>query len=912
MTRSRPLPLPGRVAALLLSLTCISSMRNAHAQGPESGGARPPVPEQADRESLDVSKLSKLPKQTKFVEADYPPAATEQNIEGEVTLLLDISDKGLVESVTVVEANPPGLGFEEAATLAAQDLEFEPAEIDGQPIAIQLSYKYRFTLKPKAEAPPVEAPAPEGEPASAPPTAPEVDKVANFTGTLLERGTRTPLPGVLVTVFRDDVDPPVGYEATTDEQGTFTFYNLPDGPWKVLIEAPGYYPFRTTEDIAPGEAVKVTYYEEKASYNPYDVTVTSSRPRKEVSRTVISAKEIDKVPGTAGDPLAIVQNFAGVARPAPFSGQIIVRGSAPEDSRVFVDGVEVPIIYHFGGLRSVLPIGMLEGIDFYPGNFAPQYGRATGGVIDVRTKRTTPKRVNGYADVSILDTGLYLEVPLGSKGSIAVAGRRSYIDLIINAAVPEDASVSVVAAPRYYDYQVLGNYRPTNAHDLRFFLFGSDDQLRLLFTNPADFDTQVTDNNLRFSTTFYRSSTSWRYVPSPSFSNTLRVSQGRNWLNFGIGQLVFDLNVYVSQIRDTVEQKLSDRISLRYGADFLFSRATGFIRLPLPPKEGEPPSNFDLDDTRTADFRNNDFYEPALFAEAEVRVTDNLLVLPGVRGDYFSQTSDSLIFQPRATVRWGITDTVTIKGGAGLFAQPPQPDETSIEFGNPDLKAEKAAHYSLGAEYKPLPHLTFDVTGFYKDLYSLVSATDAFTGEGDARRPLVYDNKGEGSVYGLETVIRHEFTNNFSGWLAYTLSRAERKDSGFDESRLFDFDQPHILTIIGSYLLPRNWQIGSRFRLVSGNPRTPVVGAVYNASTDRYDPRFGPINSARNGAFHQLDVRIDKRWIYDRWMLNVYLDVQNTYNRANPEGQEYNYNYRRARAQQGLPLLTIVGIRAEF
>ena len=105
--------------------------------------------------------------------------------------------------------------------------------------------------------------------------------------------------------------------------------------------------------------------------------------------------------------------------------------------------------------------------------------------------------------------------------------------------------------------------------------------------------------------------------------------------------------------------------------------------------------------------------------------------------------------------------------------------------------------------------------------------------------------------------------------------------------------------MVGSYLLPRNWQLGARFRLVSGNPDTPVAGAVYNASTDRYDPTYGAVNSARDGAFHQLDLRVDKRWVYQRWMLNVYLDIQNVYNRANPEGVQYNFNFRAIQAPAG-------------
>jgi outer membrane receptor for monomeric catechols len=219
----------------------------------------------------------------------------------------------------------------------------------------------------------------------------------------------------------------------------------------------------------------------------------------------------------------------------------------------------------------------------------------------------------------------------------------------------------------------------------------------------------------------------------------------------------------------------------------------------------------------------------------------------------------------------------------------------------------------LGTEYKPRPWITLDATGFYKAISNLVSRTDAKVVDANGTtRPLTYDNNGRGRVFGLELVARHEFTGKFSGWLAYTLSRSTRRDSGATEDRLFDYDQTHILAVLGSYLLPRNWQIGARFRLVSGNPITPVVGAVYNASNDRYDATYGKVNSSRLPMFHQLDVRVDKRWIYQRWILNLYLDIQNIYNRANVEDFDYNFNYSKSSPQQGLPILTILGLKAEF
>jgi len=911
------------IAAVLLS-------RPQRAEAQSTDGLNVPRPEEPPTgNQIDAQKLTKVPKQTKFVEADYPAAAKEQGITAEVVLLLDINAEGKVDAVGVAEpATPPGLGFDEAAVLAAQQFEFEPAEMNGKKLAVQLNYRYRFTLTAKPAAP-TDASAPTTADASTPaprspdggtdaeaapvasPRAPvKPPATVNFTGRLRERGTRLPMQGVLVTVFRDDGEKPVGFEAASDATGTFQFFDLSPGDWKVSIEAPGFYPYRTTETIGAAERVTVTYYVERGSYNPYDVTVTATRPRKEVSRVVLTAQEIDKIPGAAGDPLAVVQNFAGVAR-TPIAGQIIIRGSAPQDSRVFVDGAEVPLIYHFGGLRSVIPVGLLDSIAFYPGNFSPMYGRATGGIIDVQIKKLQPKKIGGYADVNVFDSGIFLEVPVTQKLAFSISARRSYIDYILNAAVPSDANVNLVTAPRYYDYQLLVNWRPAPAHDLRALFFGSDDRLELLFKNPANFSPDATSNVFSASTRFYRSLWTYRFVPTERIENTFRISQGRNWISFRAGQFIFDLDTYTSQIRDSLRTKLADSFTLQSGFDGLFTKTDINVDLPRPPKEGEPPGMPDLSMTIRTQTKGQILLSPAGFLEGEWKPIPGLLVLPGLRLDYFQRIHQTVL-QPRLTARLGVTERTTLKAGAGLFVQEPTFDETNADFGNPNLKAERATHLSAGVEFKPRPWITLDATGFYKSIFDLVSRTSAVVTENGITRPLVYDNNGTGTVYGLELMLRHEFANNFTGWLAYTLSRATRRDSGSTADRLFDFDQTHILTLIGTYVLPRNWQVGGRFRLVTGSPVTPVATAVFNASTDQYDPTYGPVNSSRLPMFNQLDVRIDKRWINQGWIFNLYLDVQNIYNRQNVEGINYNYNFTKTSTQQGLPILTILGLRAEF
>jgi hypothetical protein len=142
--------------------------------------------------------------------------------------------------------------------------------------------------------------------------------------------------------------------------------------------------------------------------------------------------------------------------------------------------------------------------------------------------------------------------------------------------------------------------------------------------------------------------------------------------------------------------------------------------------------------------------------------------------------------------------------------------------------------------------------------------------------------------------------------------RSERRDTPTSPERLFDFDQTHILTLAVHVNLPRGWEAGARFRYVSGNPYTPRIGGLYNADADTYTPIPGAINSIRLPAFQQLDVRVDKTWTFERWLLDAYLDVQNVYNYDNVEGIRYSYDFLRQVPLTGLPILPALGVRAKF
>jgi hypothetical protein len=276
--------------------------------------------------------------------------------------------------------------------------------------------------------------------------------------------------------------------------------------------------------------------------------------------------------------------------------------------------------------------------------------------------------------------------------------------------------------------------------------------------------------------------------------------------------------------------------------------------------------------------------------------------VPGARVDYMSDV-DRWSFDPRLTGRFQLTPTTVVKGGVGLFSQAPSGTEALPALGNPHLLPARAQHYSLGVERDVTPRLKVTLEGFYKRLDHLI-VNSPVPGEH-------LNNDGIGRIYGGEASAKLRPTAKSSGFLSYTLSRSERNDHG-QGWRLFDWDQTHILTVAGAYRLGRSWDLSATFRYVTGNPITPVVGSIYNARTDTYQPVYGATNSERANAFHRLDLRVEKSWQVRTFNLAAYLDVQNAYDRKNEEGRAYNFDYSQVGVIAGLPLIPSLGVRGEF
>jgi hypothetical protein len=904
----------------------------------------------------DVPEGLVPPELLESVEAPFPPAAFEAGVEADVVVQLDITADGLVENVVPLElvyytwdengdvseepreVTDDPWGFVEPAVAAVSAYRFAPARVvdaenpDGLPTPVRLTWRVGFVAEPAVaaadEGSGAAADGPdEGSGADAAPDegsgGPIYSGTVTLAGRLLERGTRAPLAGFVVEVAAappegsgegsaEDADEtgwvPVS-SVVSDLDGRFGFADLAPGAWLVRVAANGYDDFVSREEVVAGERTDVTFYVERESYGEYVSRTTTTRPRREVTRTTLGVSEIQRIPGNNNDAIRVVQNLPGVARPQFNGGDVIIRGSAPEDTGFVLDDMEIPAIYHFGGLRAVFPTEFIESIDFYPGAYSARYGGALGGIVAVESNRSIPERVTGHVDTNVFDTGVWLEVPIGERTALRFGGRRSYIDAVLKPLAPA-LGLRFSTAPRYYDFQAGITHEINDDHVFSALIYGSDDLLDLVQEDEGDLDP---DQRGGIRARLYFNGIQLRLASqlTETVSNTLTVQGYYQGLGFRLGQdLYFDLFTGVHQYRDTIEWRPNERYALRYGLDISVQPGEIRIRLPRPPKEGQEALDFEASEVIEARERIR-YYTPAHFVEAELEVVEGLRLLPGLRMEYYRPPREFAL-DGRFGARWQATERFVLKGAVGSFHQAPQPDELSASFGNPDLGLEQATHYVLGGEVQLLDFLELNVEAFWKDLNRLVAPDDGTVVRDGETVPRVYSNGGEGRVYGLELLLRHNPRGRFFGWIAYTLSRSERRDPGDPDWRLFDFDQSHIFTALGTYSLPRNWSIGGRFRLVSGNPSTPIVGSVYDAENDVYVRVAGEPNSERSKTFHQLDIRVDKRWIFDRWTLNLYLDIQNVYNRGNQEGEVYSYDYAERADLTGLPLIPSIGLRAEF
>ncbi|MBL7670550.1 MAG: carboxypeptidase-like regulatory domain-containing protein [Bdellovibrionaceae bacterium] len=729
----------------------------------------------------------------------------------------------------------------------------------------------------------------------------------NLGGRLFEKGTRKPLREVSIFLL------PHKLKAVTESNGYFKFLQVPFGEYEIIVNQAGYQKLEkggvlTVENPSQSQ----TLFLEKSSYNTFETTIVGAKSRRDDSQKSLKQEEFLSLPGAGGDPVKAVQNLPGINRVSGFSSQVVIQGSAPKDTTYAADGHRIPLVFHFGGLSSVIMPEALETVDYLSAGYGSEYSRALGGVISLQTRKPDIKEreSKGFFFVDTLKAGGLFESKIDEKSSFLVSGRYSYIGLFLAKATEKNSDLNLTVAPEFSDFTGIYHRELNPGENLKIVTVASHDTLGFLFKQPAKSDPTLR-GNFRNETTFYRLIPQWSRQIDDTQAVKLSFGLGRDQISVDVGQNYFYLISDTLTTRGEWEKKWSELWITHLGFDNSYGRAAVKIRLPAPQSEGgvsNPLASSEVRETTISGKINN----VGIYFRNELK-HEKLTTLPALRVDSFSQTKEVLL-SPRLGFRYLVSESLSFRTAGGLYYQPPEPQESDATYGNPGIKAPRAVHFMLGFEKDLKEGRTDGLSlsgGFFDRWFNkLVVPSQARVERDGVQVNENVSNSGGGRAYGLETQLKFENVP-FTGWIAYTWSKSTRWRPNTPEYN-YEYDQTHNLNLVMARDFSNNWKVSGRFRFVTGNPWTPISGATFDADNDVYIPSRGGIYSERQGDFSQLDLRFDKKYILDQAIWSVYLDIQNVLGQKNTESYQYSYNYKEKEAISGLPLLPSLGVKGEF
>lgn len=692
-------------------------------------------------------------------------------------------------------------------------------------------------------------------------TSTSVDLV-EVQGDVRQRGSQKPLAYAVITAD----DGHALMHTQSDETGHFTLLLNP-GIVQLNVSQDGFAPISSQEHISAESARQPLIFSlQRTDDNPYDTLILGQRHPYALSTATLHAHELTHVAGTFGDPFRVVTTLPGVGQVMSLLGYPIVRGTAPGNTGYLLDGVRVPQLFHFLAGPAVLHPEFIERIDFYPGGFPVNYGGYIGGIIDGITHRPSFSADESRYDFDfdLTQTGGFVRVPVPEHHLTATAaGRYGYPGAILSAL---DQGIGA----EYWDYQLRLDGGIT--HPWKIFVFGSYDNL-------SERNNGIQQTVAR--TQFHRADMSYTRNTG-AFSGTYRVTASSDQMITGNDST--NLHTLSLEPRARWTWRITDTVAaLRFGIDTAFRQFSGFSSMDSIGTERRQAS-------------------VGAFVDCPLQITQDLLVIPGVRADtYHTASSNNAAVDPRLNIRYRAAQRsqgdVWLKGSTGMFHQPPR--FFVPVAGLEELLVNKGLvsswQSSLGVEYPLTSQISTDVQVYYNKMNNLLY--DLMVNDGTLQDIFNSQNTTDGlshlleptagTSYGAEFIVRKADRGRWFGWLSYTLSKSERRNA--QGHAPFDFDRRHMLNWVSGVRLQQDWELGLRAQVQSGRP---LNGYRDNVAIRRTTPLL------------RIDVRLSKRFTFDSWVLDAYLDVVNVTHSseqlASDPGKNLNY------------VIPFAGVRAVF
>lgn len=727
---------------------------------------------------------------------------------------------------------------------------------------------------------------------------------ATITGKVFNKTTNEPIPLAPVVVQGTTQG------ANTDFDGVFTISQLTPGLYNLEVSAIGFNKTVVYE-------IEVTYDRPAFVNIGLDEVVTETKTIEIVGSTIsnveespisvrtIGTNEIKRNPGGNRDISRAIRSLPGVAAIPSFRNDIIIRGGSANENRFYIDGIEIPNINHFatqgasGGPVGLINVDLIKEVEFYSGAFPAARGNALSSVLEFGFKEARRDKATLNFVVGSSDLGVTLETPTGENSGLILSVRRSYLQGLF-------AILGLPFLPTYNDLNLKWKWNINEKNQVTVIGVGAYDQFSL---NLSLADDTASDDFLRnrYLLDNLGINEQWNYsfgVKWDRFSESGRTSfiLSRNALQNDAFKYVnndeslprtFDYSSRETENKLRVEHKLNAKngwkvlggLGVEWAQFDLSNNAFVFNNTTNTSIEVDERSNFNLP-------RYNVFIQ-----SSKVLFENKLILSGGVRidgADFNKHMSNPLNqFSPRFSLKYRFAPKWSLNANTGIYYQ--LPAYTILGYNqngnllNTDASYIRNEQVVAGLEYDWTERNSIiTLEGFYKGYsnypvsvdkgVSLANLGADFGVIGNERIAFI----GEGRAYGVELLIQQKFFKGFYGILAYTFVRSEF--TGITDQYIpSSWDSRNLLSLTAGKQFKRNWEIGGRFFFSGGLPFTPdnVSSSMQIANWDRFgvaQPNWSLLNSQRIEAFNQLDIRVDKKWFFTKWSLNLFLDIQNVYN----------------------------------
>lgn len=737
-------------------------------------------------------------------------------------------------------------------------------------------------------------------------------KFGSLSGKVIDKMSQEEIIGATIKILGTK------YGAVSRINGRFKVDLLPAGSYRLRISANGYVPLEKTDVVvSPGRPIDLVVELMQTSVKGEDVIVTANPYEKNIDNITstlnYSSEEVRRLPGGFEDVVRAISIAPGVAQAQNGRNDLLVRGGAPSENLYLINNIESPNINHFGtqgaggGPLSFVNLDFVRDVSFSTGGFGVKYGDKTSSVLTLDLRDGRNDGLGGKATISASQFGLNLEGPAGGNGDFLFSARRSYLDFIFRA-----AGLSFI--PTYWDFLGKVHYTLSKNDELTAIGIGVVDYIVQL--NRTDSDR--INNSQILNNTQYQSlaGVTWKHLWGSGF---LVTTLGETSVDYRFKQVnVLEEPIFIN---NSIEQE----INLRSDATFLFS---GGSEMTFGGQAKTIHFTTDLSLKQPADSLSlslaDRFYKYALYSQYSSVLFSSLRLNLGGRLDYFSGIATKFYPSLRGALSYSLMNDLTLNASGGRYYQSPSYIWLVANPDNRNLNDIKTDVFVLGIDKFFGDGVKLTAEAYLKN-YSdypaslsrqyliLANTGTGFGGEQDGfssfgLEPLA--SRGKGIARGIELSMQKKFSQ-IPCYGTVALSFNQSRFTAIDGiERPSNFDQTVILNISGGYKFNELWEAGMKFRFATGRPYTPI-----NAVSG--DPSFGYQNVSQYNALrltpsHALDIRVDKRWLFDTWTLISYIDIQNIYNRKNPDAPVFNTATRAIEVQTQLGILPSIGISAEF